>query len=75
MIAEHDVMIAARDGIRLATDVYRPEGAGPFPVILERTPYDKSAPSRSEITASDPKPRSRAAVAQYFVDAGYVVAY
>ena len=68
-------MIAARDGVRLATDLYRPEGAGPFPVILERTPYDKAAPSRSEITASDPKPRSREAVARYFTDAGYAVAY
>ena len=75
MIVERDIMVAARDGVRLATDVYRPEGAGPFPVILERTPYDKSAPSRSEITAADPKPRSREAVARYFVDAGYAVAY
>jgi uncharacterized protein len=75
MIVERDVMIAARDGVLLATDIYRPEGAGPLPVILERTPYDKSAPSRSEITASDPKPRSREAVARYFVDSGYAVAY
>jgi uncharacterized protein len=75
MIVERDVMVAARDGVRLATDIYRPEGAGPFPAVLERTPYDKSAPSRSEITASDPKPRTREAVAQYFVDAGYAVVY
>ena len=75
MIVERDVMVAARDGIRLAADIYRPEGAGAFPVVLERTPYDKSAPSRSEISAADPRLRSRAAVAQYFVDAGYAVAY
>jgi putative CocE/NonD family hydrolase len=75
MIVERDVMISARDGVRLASDIYRPEGSGPFPAILERTPYDKSAPSRSEITASDPKPRSREAVARYFVDAGYAVVY
>ena len=76
MIIERDIMVAARDGVHLATDIYRPEGAaGPFPVILERTPYDKSAPSRSEITASDPKPRSREVVARYFVEAGYAVAY
>ena len=68
-------MVTTRDGVRLATDLYRPEGAGPFPVILERTPYDKSAPSRSEITATNPNPRSREAVARYFVDAGYAVAY
>ena len=75
MIVERDVMIQARDGVRLATDIYRPEGAGPFPVILERTPYDKSAASRSEITVADETPRSREAVARYFVDAGYAVAY
>jgi putative CocE/NonD family hydrolase len=75
MITCRDLMVSARDGVRLATDVYRPDGAGPFPVILERTPYDKTAPSRSEITATDAKPRSREAVALYFVDAGYTVAY
>lgn len=38
-----EVMVPMRDGTRLATDVYLPEGQGdgPFPVILERTPYDK----------------------------------
>src|SRR5262249_6356898 len=30
------------DGVRLATDIYRPEGAGPFPVILTRTPYHRT---------------------------------
>jgi putative CocE/NonD family hydrolase len=43
---ERDVMVAMRDGVRLATDVYLPalDGApvpGPWPVILERTPYNK----------------------------------
>ena len=75
MIIERDIMVAARDGARLATDIYRPEGAGPFPVILERTPYDKTAASRSEITATESTPRSREAVARYFVEAGYAVAY
>src|SRR5579885_491114 len=75
MIIERDVMVAARDGVRLATDIYCPEGAGPFPVILERTPYDKSAASRSEIVTGESVPRSREAVARYFVEAGYAVAY
>src|SRR4051795_13582918 len=75
MIVDRDFIVTARDGVELATDVYRPEGSGPFPVLLERTPYDKSAPSRSEITASDPTPRSRAEVAAYFVRHGYAVAY
>src|SRR4029077_16005104 len=29
-------MIAMRDGIRLATDLHLPDGAGPYPVIIER---------------------------------------
>jgi len=75
MRIERDIMVRARDGIGLATDLYRPEGSGPFPVILERTPYDKSAPSRSERTAAVAAPRSRAEVAAYFVAHGYAVAY
>jgi putative CocE/NonD family hydrolase len=75
MRVECDIMVRARDGVGLATDVYRPEGSGPFPVILERTPYDKSAPSRSERTTAVAMPRSRAEVAAYFVAHGYAVAY
>jgi len=35
-------MVAMSDGVKLATDVYTPRGKGPFPVILTRTPYNKS---------------------------------
>jgi uncharacterized protein len=34
-------MVAMRDGVRLSTNVYLPEGKGPFPVVLIRTPYGK----------------------------------
>ena len=34
--------LAMRDGIKLATDIYMPRGAGPFPVILARTPYNRT---------------------------------
>ncbi len=38
---EETVMVPMRDGVRLATDVYRPKGAkGPLPTIFWRTPYD-----------------------------------
>jgi putative CocE/NonD family hydrolase len=45
---ERNVMIPLRDGVRLATDIYFPANGnapanGTFPVILERTPYDKQA--------------------------------
>ncbi len=33
----------ARDGVLLAADVYLPDGPGPFPVVLTRTPYNRVA--------------------------------
>ncbi len=36
------VQVPMRDGTRLAADVYLPEGAGPWPTILIRTPYNKA---------------------------------
>jgi hypothetical protein len=74
-VVTRDLVVTARDGAGLATDIYRPAGDGPFPVLLERTPYDKSAPSRSERTAAVAQPRSRAEVAAYFVRHGYAVVY
>ncbi len=75
-----DVRVAMRDGVHLATDVYLPArgkrlARRRFPVILERTPYDKSAASRSERTAAIERPKSRAEVAAFFVRRGYVVIY
>ena len=35
-----DVKIPMRDGVQTSADIYFPEGDGPFPVILVRTPYD-----------------------------------
>lgn len=71
--SEH--LVACRDGVRLATDVYLPEGGGPFPAILERTPYGKREVSRSERTAADPVPRRREEIAAYFNEHGYAVVY
>jgi uncharacterized protein len=63
VLATPDVMVAARDGVKLGTDIYRPAKSGlpadgRFPTILQRTPYNK---------ARD------AALAAYFVPRGYVV--
>ena len=41
---ETNVAVIMRDGVTLYADVYRPDSAGPFPVILQRTPYDKTTP-------------------------------
>jgi putative CocE/NonD family hydrolase len=60
-----DLMVPMRDGVRLATDIYRPaqDGEilpGPFPALLCRTPYVKSSARYVEI-------------AGFFVPRGYVV--
>src|SRR6202453_5405414 len=68
-------MVPTRDGVRLATDVYLPAAAGPFPVIMERTPYGRHLASRSEITAANRTPASRAEVAAGFTAHGYAVVY
>ncbi len=73
MIVARDVMVAMRDGVRLATDVYRPDGDGPWPVIVERTPYGKTKPSRSEIDVDRPTPMPRPELAARFVAKGYAV--
>ena len=39
-VVDHKVMMPMRDGIRLATDIYRPKGPGKYPVILSKTPYN-----------------------------------
>ena len=39
--AQTMVMVPMRDGVRLATDIYRPKDAtGPLPLVFIRTPYD-----------------------------------
>lgn len=48
VVCEKNVMMPMRDGVHLATDIYFPAQKGrrtteQFPVILERTPYDKAA--------------------------------
>lgn len=40
-LPERDVPMKTRDGVTLRADIYRPQGDGPFPVLLQRTPYNK----------------------------------
>ena len=63
IVTERDLMIPTRDGARMATDIYRPARNGVavnerFPVLLQRTPYARSAV---------------AGEAEYFAQHGYVV--
>jgi len=67
IVIAKDVMVPMRDGVRLATDVYRVarDGepvAGTFPTILGRTSYDKTSPQQWV----EP-------VANFFVPRGYMV--
>jgi predicted acyl esterase len=39
--SKQTLMVAMRDGVKLATDVYSPATNGSWPVILARTPYNK----------------------------------
>ena len=62
---EENLMLPMRDGVRLATDVYRPGRDGepvdePFPVLLHRTPYNKAGERLAE-------------QARWFASHGYVV--
>jgi len=42
VIVEKNISMRARDGVALSTDIYRPDAPGKFPVLVVRTPYDKS---------------------------------
>lgn len=47
---ERGLMVSMRDGVRLATDVFRPRADGRFPVVLLRTPYGRQAgPIREQL--------------------------
>jgi putative CocE/NonD family hydrolase len=65
VLFEADFKMPMRDGVRLASDIYRPATDGepvaePLPVLLQRTPYDKTGDSI-------------VAAAEFFARHGYVV--
>ena len=62
VVRERNVMVPMRDGIKLATDVFRPDASGRFPVLVTRGPYSKDA------SADNPD-----ASVQFFPKHGYVV--
>jgi len=39
---ERNVAVKMRDNVTLRADIYRPKADGQFPVLLQRTPYDKN---------------------------------
>ena len=58
--ADYGVMIPLRDGVRLASDVWRPEAPGKYPVLLTRTPYQRTE-------------HKLVRWARYFAERGYAV--
>jgi uncharacterized protein len=44
IIIEKNVLVPMRDGVKLATDVYRPETSDPCPTLVNRLPYNKELP-------------------------------
>ncbi|HUI42378.1 MAG TPA: CocE/NonD family hydrolase [Terriglobia bacterium] len=48
VVVERGVEAKMRDTTELSADIYRPDAPGTFPVLLERTPYDK----RNEVEAA-----------------------
>jgi hypothetical protein len=65
--------VPMRDGAHLAATLYLPEGGGPAPAVLERTPYGRDAPRRIEVTAADPTPMDGPRLAAHFTRAGYAM--
>ncbi len=59
VIAELDVKVPMRDGVRLSTNIFRPDAPGKFPVLLMRTPYGNGGGGNTE--------------ANYGASSGYVV--
>jgi len=41
VVVQREVAMKTRDGVTLHADIYSPAGEGTFPVLLQRTPYDK----------------------------------
>lgn len=63
---EDNLMVPMRDGVRIATDIFRPAVNGTpvaddLPLVLQRTPYDKTG-------------ERLVAAAKFFASHGYVVA-
>lgn len=71
VIVQRDVMVAMRDRVQLATDIYLPAKNGKplaqrAPVILERTPYGKSGESPRHASAE---------IANIYASHGYAVVF
>jgi uncharacterized protein len=56
MIEERDLRIRTRDGVHLALDVYRPDGAGPYPVLYASALHNKDMQGPDMADVLPPQP-------------------
>jgi uncharacterized protein len=62
-----------RDGVKLAANVYKPAGTGPWPVVMTRTPYLKDGQIDKEHDPDGSKMRAALVKqARHYTDAGFV---
>jgi len=43
VLIQNNMGVDMRDGVTLRADIYLPDGEGQFPVLLERTPYNRAS--------------------------------
>ena len=66
-------MAAMRDGTKLAANVFKPAGTGPWPVVMTRTPYLKDGRLDKEHDPDGSKMRAALVKqAKHYTDAGFV---
>ncbi|HEY2750031.1 CocE/NonD family hydrolase [Phenylobacterium sp.] len=66
-------MAAMRDGVKLAANVFKPAGTGPWPVVMTRTPYLKDGRLDKEHDPDGAKMRAALVKqAKHYTDAGFV---
>jgi uncharacterized protein len=53
VVIEHGVRVKMRDGVHLVADIYRPRAEGRFPVLVERTPYNRAGQADAPEIASN----------------------
>ena len=56
MIAEKDVAVSMRDGANLSVDIYRPDSAQKFPVLLAFSIYNKDLQGPDVAASLPPQP-------------------
>ncbi|WP_323764375.1 CocE/NonD family hydrolase [Marinovum sp.] len=61
-----------RDGVRLAVDVYAGADPAPRPVVLHRTPYDRTATSDANVSQHDAVPLAPRDIGNFYWRHGFV---